>query len=224
LAVTQRGLLADRALTRTTALHAAPANADVPADSAVARVGRERRALAEAGDLAEGANDRRAGARGCKRKPCPQMAPQEPQLVGLVARSTHWPLHVAGRWPRQPHFPDTHWSPLGQASPQVPQLLRVGGQSHARAIAVGRAGAAARRAFSLRADVAGGANEAALTAVRGARRHVDAEAVAEGRPHGRTRTRRPRKKRPTDRRARRRRSWLGSPSGLRSRRCSRSCP
>jgi len=56
-------------------------------------------------------------------KPSPQMAPQEPQLVGLVARSTHWPLHVAGRWPRQPHFPDTHWSPLGQASPQVPQLL-----------------------------------------------------------------------------------------------------
>jgi hypothetical protein len=41
-------------------------------------------------------------------KPCPQMAPHVPQLVELVARSTHWPLHVAGRWPRHPHFPDTH--------------------------------------------------------------------------------------------------------------------
>jgi hypothetical protein len=37
-----------------------------------------------------------------------QVAPHEPQLRLLVARSTHVLLQVAGRCPRQPHFPETH--------------------------------------------------------------------------------------------------------------------
>ncbi len=57
-----------------------------------------------------------------QKRPVGQVAPHAPQLVTLVARSTHWPLHWAGRWPRHPHLPETHWSPFGHALPQVLQL------------------------------------------------------------------------------------------------------
>jgi hypothetical protein len=53
----------------------------------------------------------------------PQTFPQAPQLVGLEARSAHWPLQSVGRAPAvHPHAPFTHCCPPVHARPQAPQL------------------------------------------------------------------------------------------------------
>jgi hypothetical protein len=53
-----------------------------------------------------------------------QALPQAPQLVKLEARSTHWPLHTAGRSPWvQVQPPLTHCVPPVQARPQAPQFM-----------------------------------------------------------------------------------------------------